>query len=58
MRLASAAAKLARVEILNALLLTWSLVPLAAMLLALFAASWIRQARKEREATAASRSDR
>jgi hypothetical protein len=47
------------VEILNVLLLSWSLVPLAAMLLALFAASWIRQGRKESEATAAaSPSDR
>jgi hypothetical protein len=46
------------VEILNALLLTWSLVPLAAMLIALFAASWIRQGRKESEtAVAASPSE-
>jgi hypothetical protein len=58
LRLARSAAKLAAVEIMNALLLTWSLVPLAAMLIALFTASWLRQGRKEREAALfASRSE-
>jgi len=58
LRVAPSVAKLAPMEILNALLLTWSLVPLAAMLIALFAASWLRQGRKEREATmVASRSE-
>jgi hypothetical protein len=40
------------VDVLNALLLTWSLLPLAGMLLALGAASYIRAG--ERESAAAS----
>jgi hypothetical protein len=40
------------VAVLNALLLTWSLLPLAAMLLALGAASYIRAGRRESEAQA------
>jgi hypothetical protein len=42
------------VEILNALLLAWSLVPLVAMILALGYASWLREGRRESAATALS----
>jgi hypothetical protein len=40
------------VELLNALLLTWSLLPLALMLAALGTASYLRQGRRESEAAA------
>jgi hypothetical protein len=36
--------------VLNVLLLVGSLVPLAAMLIALFAAAWIREGRRARAA--------
>jgi hypothetical protein len=41
--------------VLNALLIVGSLVPLAAMLIALFAAAWIREGR--RQAAPARRND-